>query len=41
MPLSKSKIVETVLKAVSTLITAVLAVIKAIGLLGKLADSKA
>lgn len=37
---NKSKIIETVLKAVSTLITAVLAVIKAIGLFGSLADAK-
>lgn len=41
MKKKKTKIVETVIKAVSTLITAVLAVIKAIGLFGSLADKKA
>lgn len=41
MPLSRSKVIETVLKAVSMLITAALAVIKALGLLDKLAELQA
>ncbi|MBD5114606.1 MAG: hypothetical protein HDT46_05285 [Ruminococcaceae bacterium] len=40
MPLSRSKVIETVLKAISMLITAALAVIKALGLFDRLADSK-
>lgn len=41
MPLSKAKIIETVLKAISMLITAAIAVIKALGILDKLAESQA
>lgn len=41
MPLSKTKIVEIALKAISMLITAALAAIKAVGLFGKLAESQA
>ena len=39
--MSKTKIIETVIKVASMLITAVLAIIKAIGLLGKPAEATA
>ena len=41
MLLSRSKVIEIVLKSISMLITAALAVIKAVGLFGKLAEATA